>query len=82
MSHKPAKRSLTDLIKMKEQGAPAAWVTAYDLLPVTTLEEKKMLVAEALEDGGILAFDHDAEMAACRLGEEEGRPVFREAVAI
>jgi len=31
MSHKPAKRSLTDLLKMKEQGAPAAWVTAYDV---------------------------------------------------
>jgi 3-methyl-2-oxobutanoate hydroxymethyltransferase len=31
MSHKPAKRTLTDLIKMKEQGTPAAWVTAYDL---------------------------------------------------
>ena len=31
MSHKPAKRTLTDLIKMKEQGTPAAWVTAYDV---------------------------------------------------
>jgi glyoxylase-like metal-dependent hydrolase (beta-lactamase superfamily II) len=59
-----------------------SWAMAYDLLPVTTLEEKKVLMAEALEDGGILAFDHDAEMAACRLGEEEGRPVFREAIAI
>jgi glyoxylase-like metal-dependent hydrolase (beta-lactamase superfamily II) len=59
-----------------------SWVMAYDLLPVTTLEEKKVLMAEALEDGGILAFDHDAEMAACRLGEEDGRPVFRQAVEI
>jgi len=31
MSHRPAKRTLTDLIKMKEQGAPTAWVTAYDV---------------------------------------------------
>ena len=31
MSHKPAKRTLTDLIKMKEEGTPVAWVTAYDL---------------------------------------------------
>ncbi|HEY6003287.1 MAG TPA: MBL fold metallo-hydrolase [Anaeromyxobacter sp.] len=59
-----------------------SWVTAYDLLPVTTVEEKRVLMAEALEDGGILAFDHDAQMAACRLGEENGQPVFREAVAI
>jgi glyoxylase-like metal-dependent hydrolase (beta-lactamase superfamily II) len=59
-----------------------SWLMAYDLLPVTTLEEKKVLMAEALEDGGILAFDHDVEMAACRLGEEDGRPVFREAVEL
>jgi glyoxylase-like metal-dependent hydrolase (beta-lactamase superfamily II) len=59
-----------------------SWVMAYDLLPVTTIEEKKVLMAEALEDDGILVFEHDPVMAACRLGEEEGQPVFREAVAI
>jgi len=31
MSHKPAKRTLTDLIKMKEEGTPAARVSAHDL---------------------------------------------------
>jgi glyoxylase-like metal-dependent hydrolase (beta-lactamase superfamily II) len=59
-----------------------SWVMAFDLLPVTTMEEKKVLAAEALEDGGVLVFGHDPRMAACRLGEEEGRPVFREAVDI
>lgn len=59
-----------------------SWIMAYDLFPVTTLEEKKVLMAEALEDGGVLVFDHDAQMAACRLGEESGLPVFREAVEI
>ncbi len=59
-----------------------SWVMAYDLLPVTTIEEKKVLLAEALEDDGILAFVHDAGMAGCRLREEDGRPVFREAVAL
>jgi glyoxylase-like metal-dependent hydrolase (beta-lactamase superfamily II) len=59
------------------------WVAAYDLLPVTTIEEKKVLLAEALEDDGVLAFEHDPVMAACRLREDEdGRPVFREAVAL
>ncbi len=58
------------------------WVTAYDLAPVTTIEEKKVLLAEALEDGGVLFFDHDPTMAACRLGEENGQPVFREAVEV
>jgi glyoxylase-like metal-dependent hydrolase (beta-lactamase superfamily II) len=60
-----------------------AWVAAYDLLPVTTIEEKKVLLAEALEDDGVLAFEHDPVMAACRLREDEdGHPVFREAVEL
>lgn len=60
-----------------------AWVAAYDLLPVTTIEEKKVLLAEALEDDGVLAFEHDPAMAACRLREDEdGHPVFREAVEL
>jgi glyoxylase-like metal-dependent hydrolase (beta-lactamase superfamily II) len=60
-----------------------AWVAAYDLLPVTTIEEKKVLLAEALEDDGVLAFEHDPVMAGCRLREDEdGHPVFREAVEL
>jgi hypothetical protein len=56
-------------------------VAAYDNLPVTTVEEKKVVLAEALEEDGVLAFEHDPGMAACRLKEDEdGRPVFREAV--
>jgi hypothetical protein len=54
----------------------------YDLFPVTTIEEKKVLLAEALEDDGVLVFEHDPVMAACRLREEEGQPVFHEAVEI
>jgi len=71
-----------DLIPTHAHLRPA-WVAAYDLLPVTTIEEKKVLLAEALEDEGILVFEHDPVMAACRLREDEtGRPVFREAVEI
>jgi len=57
-----------------------SWVTAYDLFPLTTLEEKKVLLAEALEEDGVLFFEHDAAIAACRLREEDGEPVFAEAV--
>jgi glyoxylase-like metal-dependent hydrolase (beta-lactamase superfamily II) len=59
-----------------------SWVMAYDLFPVTTIEEKKVLLAAALEDDGVLAFEHDTAMAACRLGEENGQPVFRAAVEL
>jgi glyoxylase-like metal-dependent hydrolase (beta-lactamase superfamily II) len=58
------------------------WVAAHDLFPLTTIEEKRVLMAEALEDGGVLAFERDAGMAGCRLGEEEGQPVFRETVEL
>jgi len=58
------------------------WVMAFDLHPLTSIEEKKVLLAEALEDDGVIAFGHDLAMAACRLREEDGRPVFREAVPL
>ncbi len=57
-----------------------SWVMAYDLYPLTTMEEKRMLLAQALEDDGILVFEHDPEIPACRLGEQDGEPVFRERV--
>ena len=59
-----------------------SWVTAYDVAPVTSIEEKKVLLAEALEDDGVLFLEHDPGMAACRLREENGHPVFREAVEL
>ncbi len=58
------------------------WVMAYDQHPLTTIEEKKVLLAQALEDDGILFFEHDPELAACRLREEDGHAAFREAVAL
>ncbi len=61
---------------------PPTWIMASDLHPMTTLEEKKVLVAQALEEDGILFFSHDPEVAAGRLGEKDGQPVFREAVAL
>lgn len=71
-----------DLIPTHAHLRPS-WVAAYDVLPVTTIEEKKVLLAEALEDDGVLAFEHDPVMAACRLREDEdGHPVFREAVEL
>jgi glyoxylase-like metal-dependent hydrolase (beta-lactamase superfamily II) len=57
-----------------------AWTMATDREPLTAIEEKKVLLAEALEENGLLVLAHDPLMAACRLGEEDGRPAFREAV--
>jgi glyoxylase-like metal-dependent hydrolase (beta-lactamase superfamily II) len=57
-----------------------SWIMGYDLLPLTVIEEKKVLVAEALEDDGVLFFAHDPAVSACRLEERDGQPAFREAV--
>lgn len=59
-----------------------SWVMGYDLDPAACVDEKKVLLAEALEDDGVLCFEHDEAMPACRLREEDGQPVFREAVAL
>lgn len=59
-----------------------AWTLATDDEPLTAMEEKKVLLAEALEEDGVLVLAHDPVMPACRLGEEEGRPAFRAAVDV
>ncbi|GAO04079.1 MBL fold metallo-hydrolase [Anaeromyxobacter sp. PSR-1] len=59
-----------------------AWISAWDVQPLLTLEEKRVLMAEALEDDGVVVFGHDAQMAACRLQEADGQPAFREAVEL
>lgn len=48
------------------------YIMAYDLYPLVTLEEKKMLLAQALEENWVLAFEHDPELVACRIKEEGG----------
>jgi len=61
-----------DAIPTASHLAPS-WGLAYDLYPLTVIEEKKQLLAGALEDGGILCFAHDPRLAACRLAEIGGR---------
>lgn len=70
-----------DLVPTRAHLRPS-WIMGYDLQPVTTLEEKKVLLAEALEDDGVLALEHDAAIAACRVAERDGQIVFRTAVAL
>ena len=59
-----------------------SWQMATDLYPLTGLEEKKMLLAQALESGSILFFCHEPRFPACRLAEEDeggvvaGEPVY------
>ena len=46
---------------------PLPYVMAYDMFPLTTLQEKKTFLAEALENDYILFFEHDPVHECCTL---------------
>jgi glyoxylase-like metal-dependent hydrolase (beta-lactamase superfamily II) len=49
------------------------WIMGYDLYPMTTLENKKKWIPEALREGWLALFAHDANVPAAWLREREGR---------
>lgn len=53
---------------------PLKWVAAYDLFPVTTMEEKESFLREAYENKYLLFFNHDMEYecATVTWHEEKG----------
>lgn len=69
-----------DLIPTSSHFKPS-WAMAYDLYPLTLMEEKKMLLAQAVEERWILFFEHDPEIAGCTVREEEGETVVDEVIA-
>lgn len=46
---------------------PIPYVMAYDMFPLTTLNEKKSFLMEALEGDYVLFFEHDHTMECCSL---------------
>ncbi len=50
---------------------PIPYVMAYDMFPLTTLNEKKMFLKEAFENDYILFFEHDPEHECCNLQQTE-----------
>jgi glyoxylase-like metal-dependent hydrolase (beta-lactamase superfamily II) len=52
-----------------------SWAMAYDLYPLTVIEEKKMILAQAVEEDWTLFFEHDPVIAACHVREEQGEVV-------
>ena len=55
-----------DMIPTSSHLSPA-WVMAYDLFPLTTLEEKKRVLKRCREEGLLLAFPHDHRMGGCEV---------------
>jgi glyoxylase-like metal-dependent hydrolase (beta-lactamase superfamily II) len=46
---------------------PIPYVMAYDMFPLTTLQEKKSFLKEAVENNYILFFEHDPQFECCDL---------------
>ena len=46
---------------------PIPYVMAYDMFPLTTLNEKKSFLQEAVDNNYILYFEHDAQHECCNL---------------
>lgn len=59
-----------DLIPARAS-VPLAWISAYDLFPLTSIEEKKKILSEAAENNWILIFQHDAFVEACYVENTE-----------
>ncbi len=54
-----------------------AWVPAFDIHPMTSIETKRNLRAEAFEKNTLLVFQHDAQVVAGRLGPGKRGPEVR-----
>jgi glyoxylase-like metal-dependent hydrolase (beta-lactamase superfamily II) len=52
---------------------PLPWIMAYDLYPLQTLETKRLWVRRIVEEGWIVVFGHDPDIAAASLHERDGK---------
>ncbi|OLY94038.1 Glyoxylase, beta-lactamase superfamily II [Cnuella takakiae] len=50
---------------------PLPYVMAYDMFPLTTLQEKKSFLTEAVENDYVLFFEHDPQLECCTLQQTE-----------
>lgn len=50
---------------------PMPYIMAYDMFPLKTLNEKKIILNEAIENGYILYFEHDPVNECCTLQQTE-----------
>ena len=65
-----------DLVHHAVQVERAAWIAAFDVLPLVSLESKKKLAERALKDNALLICVHNAFPGVGRLTEREGKRKF------
>ncbi len=61
---------------------PLAWVSAYDLFPLTSIAEKEEFLTEAVENGYILFFEHDLYSECCTLKKSNHKIVINESIKL
>ncbi len=61
-----------DLIPTRHH-LPPAWVMGYDLYPVETMEFKKQILPQAVEEGWYCLFYHDPDYPICKLDRVDGK---------
>ena len=63
---------------------PYAYVMAYDVEPLRTLESKKRILPQAAREGWLVVFEHDARLPVANLVERDGRlhPVVPDGVEV
>lgn len=57
---------------------PLPWIMGYDVEPLRTLESKRRILAQALEESWLLVFTHDPVVPWGVLRQEDGRLVVRD----
>jgi len=48
-----------------------AWVMAYDVRPLDTMQERQHVIQQATEENWVLFFEHDAQNEAALLSKNE-----------
>ncbi len=59
-----------DLVPMRPH-VQLPWIMGYDLRPLVTLEEKRRVLRRAVDEGWLLFFQHDPDVAMSRAVEDE-----------
>ncbi len=58
------------------------YILAYDNYPLTTLQEKKEILSQAIDENWIIIFEHDAFVKAGKIGFENGKYFIRERIEL
>ena len=61
---------------------PLPYVMGYDMFPLTTLNEKKSFLNEAVQNDYILFFEHDPKIECCSLQMTEKGMRMKESFAL